>query len=86
MTTPIKSIGEVALQVNDLDAMVDFYTCVVGLELPVMSPTCKAGCSAGLSRPAVESPPCGSRRAGAAVSPVSCRLTPVSAGRVLCRA
>ena len=31
--TPIRSLGEIALQVGDMDRMVDFYTNVVGLEL-----------------------------------------------------
>ncbi len=33
MATPIRGLGEIALQVNDMDAMVDFYERVVGLEL-----------------------------------------------------
>src|SRR5436190_2922339 len=33
MPTPIKSLGEIALQVNDMDTMVDFYQRVVGLDL-----------------------------------------------------
>jgi catechol 2,3-dioxygenase-like lactoylglutathione lyase family enzyme len=33
MTRPIKSLGEVALRVSDLDAMQRFYQEVVGLEL-----------------------------------------------------
>ena len=32
-TTPIRGLGEIALQVRDLDAMQDFYQNVVGLEL-----------------------------------------------------
>jgi catechol-2,3-dioxygenase len=31
--SPIRSIGEVALQVSDMEQMVDFYRDVVGLEL-----------------------------------------------------
>ena len=33
MATPIKSLGEIALRVNDLTTMVDFYENIVGLEL-----------------------------------------------------
>ncbi|MCO5177985.1 MAG: VOC family protein [Thermomicrobiales bacterium] len=33
MPTPIKGLGEIALQVNDMDAMVDYYQRVIGLEL-----------------------------------------------------
>lgn len=33
MPTPIRGLGEIALQVVDMDAMVDFYQHVVGLEL-----------------------------------------------------
>ena len=31
--TPIRMLGEIAFRVNDLEAMVDFYENVVGLEL-----------------------------------------------------
>jgi catechol 2,3-dioxygenase len=33
MNTPIKALGEIALRVNDLEAMQTFYRDVIGLEL-----------------------------------------------------
>jgi catechol-2,3-dioxygenase len=33
MPTPIRGLGEIALQVNDMDAMIDFYQRIVGLNL-----------------------------------------------------
>jgi catechol 2,3-dioxygenase len=33
MASPIRSLGEIALQVSDMDAMVAFYRDVVGLQL-----------------------------------------------------